>query len=307
VEITKQSPLWRTPGRDVDMEMGVVRAVDRTAPSRWVRAAFMASALLLAGPAAAQSGPSTVAGGPDTVQQVERLSQEGVDAFREGRYREALMLFKAALALQPVGNLLFNIARTHEKLGETEEAIAYYERFAKSPDAPPDAVDKAKERLLALRSKDKPKPVEPAPAPAPAPVVVQPEPVPTPAAPVGVTEIYERPDDGISDTAVAGWSIAGVGAAALILGGVFEGLAVAEEDSFSKASTLGAKATHRDRAENYAVIGDVGIGVGIAGVVTGAILLIVDATDGGGVADAGLDVGPTVMAGGGGVSASLRF
>jgi tetratricopeptide (TPR) repeat protein len=47
-----------------------------------------------------------------------------------GRYREALVELKAALDLdRNAPDLLFNIARVYENLGELDEAIAYYQRY----------------------------------------------------------------------------------------------------------------------------------------------------------------------------------
>ena len=47
-----------------------------------------------------------------------------------GRYREALVELKAALELdRNAPDLLYNVARVYENLGELDEAIAYYQRY----------------------------------------------------------------------------------------------------------------------------------------------------------------------------------
>ncbi len=60
------------------------------------------------------------------VEHYERGRRE----YLAGRYRDALQELKAALALDPnSANLVYNVARVNEDLGELEEAINYYRRY----------------------------------------------------------------------------------------------------------------------------------------------------------------------------------
>jgi len=90
-----------------------------------VFAAFFAVCACLIGPwcsrAAAQGEP------PHEAIALYRSGRAHYDA---GRYREAIVDLKAALALDPESpNLLYNVARVSELLGNLDEAIAYYTRY----------------------------------------------------------------------------------------------------------------------------------------------------------------------------------
>ncbi|HKU40175.1 MAG TPA: tetratricopeptide repeat protein [Polyangiales bacterium] len=56
--------------------------------------------------------------------------ERGRKEYLAGRYREALLELKQALALDPNSpNLVYNVARVNEDLGEFDEAIKYYRRY----------------------------------------------------------------------------------------------------------------------------------------------------------------------------------
>ncbi|HEX2676163.1 MAG TPA: tetratricopeptide repeat protein, partial [Polyangiales bacterium] len=60
------------------------------------------------------------------VQHYER----GREHYLAGRYREALAELKTALALDPKSpNLLYNVARVNEDLGNLDDAISYYQQY----------------------------------------------------------------------------------------------------------------------------------------------------------------------------------
>jgi tetratricopeptide (TPR) repeat protein len=64
--------------------------------------------------------------------------QRGRKWYLEGRYRDALVELKAALEYDPnSADLIYNVARVYENLGEMDEAIAHYQRYLAQ--LPPDA------------------------------------------------------------------------------------------------------------------------------------------------------------------------
>jgi tetratricopeptide (TPR) repeat protein len=63
--------------------------------------------------------------------------EEGVAAFRKGRYAEAVQAFQRADAIAPSAALSFNIARSFEHLENTSAALRWYRDFVRrSPQAP---------------------------------------------------------------------------------------------------------------------------------------------------------------------------
>lgn len=106
--------------------------------------------------------------------------QRGREHYLAGRYREALEELKAALALDPDSpNLIYNVARVHEDLGNLDEAITNYQHYLEVlPDSASAEREKtdltirrlrgAKDEVAAQRSGDAElKSFEPATAPQP--------------------------------------------------------------------------------------------------------------------------------------------
>jgi tetratricopeptide (TPR) repeat protein len=105
------------------------------------------------------------------------LNTQGLELYRAGKYREAVEVFLSAYAADKDPNLLFNIARCYELLGESAAALQQYERFLSSPDIEPDGRARATRAVQVLRerlesSRDTPPgaaketPAEPTSAPA---------------------------------------------------------------------------------------------------------------------------------------------
>src|SRR5882672_3966663 len=69
-------------------------------------------------------------GGREPPPEAIEHYQRGRDHFRAGRYGEAIIELKAALAIDPESRtLLYNVAYTSELLGSVDEAIDYYEKY----------------------------------------------------------------------------------------------------------------------------------------------------------------------------------
>ena len=113
-----------------------------------------ASALLLAlglcaAPASAASESRAAA--PASQTNVAQLNEEGASLYAARDYRHAIEKFIQAYAVDSDPNLLFNIARCYEELGETDAAIEKYEAFLKTPGADAKGRQRARESLAALR------------------------------------------------------------------------------------------------------------------------------------------------------------
>lgn len=75
--------------------------------------------------------------------------EEGRRLFQARRFREAIHAFELARALWPSPDLLFNIARGYEELGDYVAAMDYYERYLQRAAEPSDG-DEVRERIAAL-------------------------------------------------------------------------------------------------------------------------------------------------------------
>jgi tetratricopeptide (TPR) repeat protein len=184
--------------------------------------------------------------------------ERGRTLYQAGRYREALTELQQALALDPNSpNLVYNVARVYELLGEIDLAIEHYVRYQKL--LPPDQaeeiarVESTLQRLAGARHQ------------------VVPEPTPSPGQPSGPP----RRQRGVADAAF--WTLTATAAAALAAGGGV-GFMALRADQDVKDFTLGEDgdvAEHQqlvERADRLALASDLTL---LGGAVLGvtAILL----------------------------------
>jgi hypothetical protein len=104
----------------------------------------------VATPARAAEGKS---GGSSATSptNVAQLNEEGASLYAARDYRRAIEKFIQAYAVDSDPNLLFNIARCYEELGEVDAAIEKYEAFLKTPGADTRGRQRARESLQTLR------------------------------------------------------------------------------------------------------------------------------------------------------------
>ena len=238
----------------------------------------------------AQERSSGTLSAEEQVALVEELSAAGTEKYLEKKYEEALSLFKQALAVQPVTNLLFNVGLTCERLGREDEAIRYYERFIGSPDVPEGGAQKAREKLRGLRAQRLARQEE-------ARALRE-------SNAIAVSVQAGSSDD---DMALWGWTAIGTGAAMLAVGATFAVLAGNEQDAFDGSESLAEKRAFDSNGTSLALAADIGFGLGAAAVTTGTVLLILDAmstSDGGSSATY---LGPMISPQAFGLCAGARF
>ncbi len=132
-------------------------------------------------PAPLAEMPASAPGAGKAPNQALEHYQRGREHYLAGRYREALEELKYALALDPDSpNLIYNVARVHEDLGNLDEAITNYQHYLEViPQATSAEREKieltirrlrgAKDELAASRANEAGlKSFEPTPAPRPA-------------------------------------------------------------------------------------------------------------------------------------------
>lgn len=98
---------------------------------------------------------------PDT-ELARRAFERGTAQYEARRYAEAIVEFESAKKLKPTAALDFNIARSYDRMGQVEQALAAYRRYIQSVPTPADAAEvKARIEVLEKRLA----PVAPVPTP----------------------------------------------------------------------------------------------------------------------------------------------
>jgi tetratricopeptide (TPR) repeat protein len=77
------------------------------------------------------------------------LFQQGVAAYRDGKFYEAVAIFLQTQRIYPDTQLCFNIARAYENLGNSSAALRYYRDYLRQADRPSDG-DDVRERVRRL-------------------------------------------------------------------------------------------------------------------------------------------------------------
>ncbi|MBK6849835.1 MAG: tetratricopeptide repeat protein [Proteobacteria bacterium] len=247
---------------------------------RWLRATLLFLALLL--------GPATVlaeaagSGNAQAVRDVEQLFSEGALLFNRGDYPGALERFNKAFGLIQEPNLLFNIARCHEAMGQVEAAISHYQSYVDHPQATADTRLDAEQRLVRLRRAQ----AETA-ARARATPRREAAPMASGALPQGGAEGSAR--TARAPTGYSPWQWVALGSGAAAVGAGVGMLVLGMKDSSQaddwkrtgrKSDNQPVKATEiedlRDRAAQKKLIGYLAMGAGGAALATGVVLLVLD-------------------------------
>jgi tetratricopeptide (TPR) repeat protein len=198
------------------------------------------------------------------------LVDKGLELYTQKKYDDAIKSFEQAYALRAEPELVYNIARAHEKSLRRAEAIAAYEKFVNLPGTTAELRTKALNAMEALRAEqaalDRAK--------VPAKVDVS---APTPADREGTSGVAAQVEPERS-APVLPWALVGVGAAGMGVGAVFGLLALDAKSDFDKARAA-EKADKATTVETRALVADIALFGGAAVAVTGVILLLVEGGD----------------------------
>jgi len=85
------------------------------------------------------------------VVRARGLDQQGVRAFREGRYRDAIRFFEEAHRLGGPPSEIWNVARCYQRLDEPEDAARTLDRYLEQADLMPSERSEATRELQELR------------------------------------------------------------------------------------------------------------------------------------------------------------
>jgi tetratricopeptide (TPR) repeat protein len=219
----------------------------------WVHTALLVFASL----------PGTVAAQADD-ERARLHFEAGRSHYEEGAYDRAREEFVRAWELSRRPPLLLNLAQANERLARYDEAAQNIEEYlALDPSfAERDLLQRRIENLRRLARERAPAPVEPAAPLAVHDAMAQPRPS------------SSGPDGGLIGGAAAAL---GVGGAGLVLWGVFGGLTIAEDSELASGCGATVECTADDVADldTFSLAADISMGVGIAGVAVGTVLLIV--------------------------------
>jgi tetratricopeptide (TPR) repeat protein len=182
--------------------------------------------------------------------------------YQAGRYREAVEELEEALTLDPGSpNLVYNLARVYELLGDIERALPHYEHYRDMLPASAvderDRVESTLKRLRGARSSLGPKKQE------------------EPERQLRPPNLIARTERGVADAAF--WTMASLSLAAFAAGGVSGVLALrTEKDAqgfvLGRDGDLGERNEQADRADRLALISDVSIAAGAVGGLTTVLL-----------------------------------
>jgi hypothetical protein len=87
------------------------------------------------------------------VPAARELDQQGVRAFREGRYNDAAMYFRESFRLGGPPSELWNVGRALERLDDAEGAARAFESYVTQEKISPDERAEAQREVAALRSR----------------------------------------------------------------------------------------------------------------------------------------------------------
>jgi hypothetical protein len=117
-----------------------------------LRALLAAGAILGAAIPAAAAPPRRTEKN-DPLSRARALDKEGAKAYAEGRYRDAIRAFEEAYRLGGPAFELWNIAKCHLRLDQSEQAADMLERYLAIPNIPKDDREEANQQLESLKKR----------------------------------------------------------------------------------------------------------------------------------------------------------
>jgi tetratricopeptide (TPR) repeat protein len=261
--------------------------IELSSPRRGVLAVVFAIALLT--PLASRAQPAT-----DDDARARMHFESGRLHYQEGAYDRALAEFESAYALSHRAMLLVNIASANERLGNYAAATQNLREYlAAAPDAPDRVLlERRIENLERLEAERAARAAEAAN-------------VGTPAAEAGAAS--SQPEQRRSWTAPL--TAFGIGGAGLITLAVAGPLALSENNALADGCGATSTCTSSDvaPANRRALVADIGLGVGVAGVVVGTILMFTGRGEHAEGDEASVRTMPYLAPGAAGLSTEVRF
>ena len=190
-------------------------------------------------------------------QHAAELATESTQHYKRGEFEVSVALLREAYALYPEPNLLYNLGRSLEGMGDTKGAIEAYESYLATGKDIEDrgAIERRVATLKSLLT-EKQQHDAPPPVVVPPPVVAQPP-------PVAVVQPVQPPPRDEAAPSKLPW-VAIIGGVAVLGGGVaFGSLASSRHNEANEPSTSGLDASVlQNDATRYATIANAMFAVG---------------------------------------------
>jgi len=181
--------------------------------------------------------------------------QQGNKLYRIHEFEKAIAEYKAGALKEDAPVFLYNLGQCYRQLGKYQEAIWQYERFLSRAQPVGDLRASVEDFIRQMKAElDKKAMTQPPTEPAPD------GPKPQPSAPTQAVTDRSEPEPWYVDT--LGWSLAGVGALGLGVGGYFLIDAASIDEQANTEPSQEVRQQLRDKAGTRRVIGAF---VGIAG------------------------------------------
>lgn len=213
----------------------------------------------------------------DKKAQAKLHYEAGDRAFRLGEFEKAVREFRASYELSGVPLLLYNVAQAYRQLGNTKQALFFYQQFrATEPtgDARRITEERIAELKLVLEQQQRAQEAShSAPSNEGSPDANAAPTQPVASAPLSVNRPAESPRRPMWKNA-AGWALTGSGIAVAAVGGIMLGLAASEGHQAEQASSQSLFNSHHSADIRDQQIGWPLLGVGAAAVVVGTIVFV---------------------------------
>jgi tetratricopeptide (TPR) repeat protein len=234
---------------------------------------------------------------PDRQERVDTLVEEGLEQYGKRQYEEAIESFKQALEIQEEPELLYNIARSYERLVNSEEALVWYQRLVEMPGTTGELRTKALTNITMLRRE-----INAKKSAQQAALDGDEKEADGGTGHYSGADMGKRSSDDSDETGqrhagsenenasrdkkkntvltplgLAGLGVAGVGAVGVVVGGVFGGLVLKKNSDYEAAGYDPSRVAYGDEVKRNALIFDVAFSSGAVLVATGVALIVVNA------------------------------
>ncbi|AKF02921.1 tetratricopeptide repeat protein [Sandaracinus amylolyticus] len=232
---------------------------------RWIVSMALALALAL--------GSAASASAQEEPPEFQGLVDRGMQHYAAREYEQAIELFQQAFAMRGEPELVYNIARSYERLARRDDAIREYERFVALPGTTAELRTRALGSIAALREEARLEAASRAAATPPPSATAS-----ASTAPPSETRA-EPQQGGSSGVGTAGWVLTGIGGAAVVAGVITGVIAFDRNAAFEDATLRSEQIALRDEVRTYALVTDVLLIGGGVIAATGIVLAIVGASE----------------------------